>query len=399
MAVYKRTWQTKQGEQFCWVCDYFARDPETNKLERVRETFERKGDADARWLEVHPRSRRGRANARSRKLTVKQAAQIWLDAVRVGRNGHDPAEPSTLRQYQTHVDLHIVPFFTGDKLTDLTAPRAATFRDHLLAKVSRPLAKKVLTSFKSMLREAESRGLISANPASTITIAGNGNSRHKEAVTIPGKADITAILTKLDELASQQNQERAKTWRRWRALVNTAIYTGMRASELRGLPWSNVNLKAGTITVKQRADETGKIGAPKSASGRRVIDIPAPLVKLLRTWRLECPKGKLDLVFPNWQGNVESHANITNRCWHPLLRHARVVDGDGALRFNFHSLRHFRASLLIADGANAKEVQTELGHATIQITLDLYTHLFTDDEAGAERKARAERLAASLGVA
>ncbi len=54
---------------------------------------------------------------------------------------------------------------------------------------------------------------------------------------------------------------------------------------------------------------------------------------------------------------------------------------------------------MIESGATAKEVQIELGHATIQITLDLYTHLFKDDEAGAARKARAEMLASSLGVA
>ena len=117
---------------------------------------------------MHPKSKGGRANASARKLTVKQAAEIWLDAVRLGRNGREQgAEPSTLRQYRGHVDLHIVPFFVGEKLSDLTATRVTAFSDHLLGKLSRPLARKVLVSFKSILRECQSRDLISANPGST----------------------------------------------------------------------------------------------------------------------------------------------------------------------------------------------------------------------------------------
>lgn len=396
MAVYKRKWRTKRGERHSWVCDFFARDPDSGKLERVRETFDKKGEAEARWLEVHPKSQRGRANAKSRKLTVKQAAEIWHEAVKIGRNGHEPAEASTLRQYRTHIDLHIVPQFQGEKLSDLTAPRVAAFRDHLLASMSRPMAKKVLTSFKSILREADARGLISGNPGSSIRIAGNGG-RHKKHILLPEKAEVAALLRTANELAEQPNAARAKAWRRWRAFISTAVETGMRASELRGLAWGQVDLRAGTIAVAQRADETGEIGSPKSEAAKRVIDVPTALVALLRSWKLECPKG--ELVFPNWQGNVESHANITNRCWHPLLRHAGLVTPDGKPKYNFHSLRHYRASLLIDDGASAVEVRDELGHATIQITLDLYSHLFRDDEAGAARKARAERLASTPGVA
>ena len=95
-------------------------------------------------------------------------------------------------------------------------------------------------------------------------------------MAIPSKADVKAIMAKLDEWATD------KTWRRWRALLATAIYSGFRASELRGLPWDAVDLKAGTITVKQRADERGVIGSPKTLSSRRTISIPSFLVTMLR---------------------------------------------------------------------------------------------------------------------
>ena len=102
---------------------------------------------------------------------------------------------------------------------------------------------------------------------------------------------------------------------------------------------------------------------------------------------MECPAG--ELAFGNSKGNPESLPNIFNRAWVPVqiaaLRKAKC---------NFHGLRHFRASLLIADGANPKDIQTEMGHASIAITYDLYGHLFQDDDADKRRSERAERLPA-----
>ena len=127
-------------------------------------------------------------------------------------------------------------------------------------------------------------------------------------------------------------------------------------------------------------------------------------------WKAECPPGAL--AFPNWKGHVESLANIHTRCWKPLQLAAglsvqrkdqqgdaiRDEEGKPILnpKYNFHSLRHFRASLLIADGANPKEVQVEMGYSTIAVTYDLYGHLFKDDAADKLRRERAERLHITL---
>jgi integrase len=172
-------------------------------------------------------------------------------------------------------------------------------------------------------------------------------------------------------------------------MVATAIHTGIRASELRGLPWSSVDLKHGKIKIVQRADENGVIGKTKSKAGKRTINIPGDLVQILREWKLESVGH--GLVFPTSSGKPESLPNIYNRCWKPLLEAARMPG-----RYNWHSLRHFHASLLIDDGANPKEVQVELGHASIKITYDIYGTLFRDEAADKSRKERADRLAGKL---
>ena len=162
-----------------------------------------------------------------------------------------------------------------------------------------------------------------------------------------------------------------------------------------GLPWDAVNLKAGTITVKQRADERGVIGSPKTVASRRTISIPSFLVTMLREWKIECAPGPL--VF----GNIARQSS--NAIRHSSPRHgvhyrvaAKITKADGSPRLNFHCLRHFRASMLIADGANPKEVMVEMGHSNIAMTYDLYGHLFTDDDADTRRAERAERLAILL---
>ena len=121
----------------------------------------------------------------------------------------------------------------------------------------------------------------------------------------------------------------------------------MRASELRGLTWDDVDFERKATHVRQRANLWGEIGAPKSAAGDREIPMSPMVVNALREWRLACPKGPLNLVFPNGAGKVESHANIANRGFYALQTRAGIVDEDGKPKYGLHALRHFFASWAI----------------------------------------------------
>jgi len=121
----------------------------------------------------------------------------------------------------------------------------------------------------------------------------------------------------------------------------------MRLSELRGLRWGDVDLEAGQIHVRQRADAWRRIGAPKSKAGSRDIPLAPIVVNTLKQWQTECPKGELDLVFPNTLGNVETMTNIHARCWVPLQLKCGLTDEGGRARYKFHMLRHAAASMFI----------------------------------------------------
>jgi integrase len=193
---------------------------------------------------------------------------------------------------------------------------------------------------------------------------------------------------------------------RYRPLLVTAVFTGMRASELRGLRWSDIDLRERVVHVRQRADKYHMIGMPKSDAGQRTIPVGINLVTTLREWKQACPKGDLDLVFPNGEGNIEWHANIIKRGLIPPQVKAGLVIETGekdeesapiveAKYTGLHSLRHFFASWCInlpnhgGLGLPPKVVQEHMGHSSITMTMDTYGHLFPATD-GSDALAAAE---------
>jgi integrase len=152
-------------------------------------------------------------------------------------------------------------------------------------------------------------------------------------------------------------------------------------SELLGLRWSDVDLKTDELHVRQRVDRFGKIGPPKSDSGTRTIPFGADLALALKTWKLACPKGEPDLVFPSREGTVSRYRNFVDTL-EPIFKAARVLDKKGRPKYAPHAFRLFFASWCINPKDRggrelpAKVVQQWLGHSSITMTLDVYGHLF-----------------------
>jgi integrase len=377
MSVRKRTWTTRKGEQKeSWIVDYIDQGGD-----RHIQTFTRKKDADDFHATVRVDVSKGIHTPQSKSLTVAEAADDWLKYGELEKR-----ERSTLDQYRTHVRNHINPRIGGEKVAKLTTPRIQAFRDDLLASLSRAQAKKVLTSLKSLLKDAQRRGNVAQNVALGVSIKRDNRTKLKlkVGVDIPNPDEIKRVV-------------HAATGR-VRPFLITVIFTGLRSSELRGLRWVDVDLKNAELHVRQRADRYSEIGKPKSESGERVIPLPPMVVNTLKEWRLACPKGELDLVFPNTLGKIWDHADIVSHHLWRVMVAAGVVDAKGEAKYTgLHSLRHFYASWLInrkKDGGlelPIKTVQQRLGHSSIVMTSDVYGHLFPSGDDGSEM-AEAERL-------
>ena len=369
-SIRKRTWNKGDETRTAWVADYFDQGGK-----RHLKTFATRKAADDWLVKARDEVARGVHTAENASITVGEAADLWLQRCELER-----LERSTLRQYRTHVDLHIRPRIGGEKLARITTPKVEAFKDQLAGSLSRAMAGKVLTSLKSIISEAQRRGMVAHNVAAPVRIrtSARENGRLMVGRDIPTKAEVQALI--------------AEAKGRWRPFFVTAIFAGMRASELRGLTWNDVDFDRKVIHVRQRANLWGEIGAPKSAAGDREIPLAPMVVSALREWRLACPQGPLGLVFPNGRGRVESHANILNRGWYPLQVVAGVAEpamseaGDPVLgddgkqamqaKYGLHSTRHFFASWIIERGFSPKRCQVLLGHSSIQMTFDVYGHLF-----------------------
>jgi integrase len=373
MAVRKRSWVTRAGEhRKAWIVDY----ADAAGVRRI-ETFARRRDADARAAAIDVDLRRGVHTAVTASPTVAQAAQDWLAAVALrGR------ERATLKGYREHVELHINPTLGTMKLAALTTPKVVAFCEALQARKSRLLARKVLASVKAILRDAQRRGTVAQNVAAAVSIELDHRRRPLEVgVDIPTPNEVRNIL--------------AAVTPRWRPLLVTAVFTGLRASELRGLRWTDVDFKKGELGVRQRADRYNSIGQPKSRAGTRIIPLGPMVVNTLREWKLARPAG--EFVFGTRTGRPIHHRNILRSALLPAQVAAGMVGADGGPKYTgLHALRHFYASVCInrkVDGGlelPLKVVQARLGHASIQMTADRYGHLFPRGDDGAELAA-AER--------
>jgi integrase len=384
MSVRKREWTTAKGEaKSAWVADY------VDQLGKRRlKTFDRKKDADAFAATASVEVREGTHTAASASVTVAEAAREWLTTA-----DETGLERATRAQYKQHVDLHIVPLIGRHKLSQLTVPGIREFESRLRTDGrSETMVRKIVGSLSSILSDAQERGRVARNvvremkgrrkPGKDRRAEARRKGKLKVGVDIPTREEVRAILGAVEG--------------RWRPLLLTAVFTGLRASELRGLSWDNVNLDKAELHVRERADRYNDLGRPKSEAGDRTVPLTPQLVNTLKAWKLQT--GGKGLVFGNGRGNVESLGNIINRGMVPPQLVAGVTvpvlgEGKPAVRAKYtgmHALRHFYASWCInpksAGGLelSPKVVQERLGHSSIQMTLDVYGHLFPRGDDSAE---------------
>ena len=395
MSIRQRKWTWKGHERKAWVLEY--RD---GAGKRRLKTFRTKRDAIDYAATARVDIKHGTHVADAESLTVRAAGMLWL-----ATGEENGLERSTRTRNKQHLDLHIIPFIGATKLNKLTVPAVRTFETTLRTNGRSPaLTRMVLSSLGALVGDAQERGLALRNSVRGLRrqrrkAPGRHKAKLAVGVDIPTPAEIRALLK--------------AALGGWHAFFSVAALAGLRGSELRGLRWPDIALGAATITVRQRADAWGEIGSLKSEAGYRTIPVSPMVVKALREWKLACPKGDDELVFPNGRGRVESHQNIVQRAWYPLQLRAGVAvpkldqdgkpieDEDGQVVMKpkypgLHALRHFYCSWCAARlqdgglGLPLKTVQDRMGHSTLAMTADRYGHLFPSQD-DAEVLATGER--------
>ncbi len=380
MSIRKRSWKNTKGERkLAWQVDY--RD---NSGVRRSKQFARKKDAEAWFTSAAWQVSQGIHMADSQTITVEEAVTDWLNCAE-----NEGLERSTLTSYEATARLHIIPLLGKAKLSKLSRPMIEKFRDELLRTRSRSMAQRAVRYLVQILNEANRRGVIAVNPAKGVTV----KQERKKPVVVPSKEELRAIIAVC-------NVEE-------RAFFMIAIFTGLRASELRGLVWSNIDFNCKTLHVSQRADAWSQIGPPKSNAGNRTIPLSERTLNALKEWKLACPLSESALVFPTKNGKPQSYSNLTKRKVLPVQVKAGVaspsldqcgnvlMDKDGIAimkgKYGLHAFRHAAASAWIDQNIDLKRLQSWMGHENIQITIDTYGHLMHDSVKDAAFVAASEK--------
>jgi integrase len=291
-----------------------------------------------------------------------------------------------------HLEHHLKPFFGETRINRITFDSVEQLIIHLSDKEKTkpkrkkeipgekekahqpekkaPIAldtqRKILITLGSIMTYATRKRYIDYNPVRDVEKP-KGQSEHD------GDGDLNILNPEQIRLLLEHTPEI-----RYRTLFMTAALTGMRQGELFGLKWTDMDWINRQAHVN-RTFNHGRFYEPKTKGSKRKIDLAPQLVTHLKEWRLGCPKGEIDLVFPNEDGKPLSPINMVRRKYEPALKAA------GLQRIRFHDLRHTFASLLIDQGEHPKYIQSQMGHASINITMDTYGHLMksTNEDAAA----------------
>jgi integrase len=305
------------------------------------ETFTSKGAAD-RWLaSVVTEQAQGKwVDPRAGEVPLRRFAEQWL-------RGKASLAPKTCELYEYLLNQLILPSLGDVQLGDLTPARVRAWRAGLL-RAERPGASTIAKAYRllsAMMSTAVVDGFVARNPC---VEKGAGVERAPEmAIATPEQVGAIAAAVEPG----------------YRALVLTAAYAGCRWGELVGLRRKNLDLERGTLTVAEQVVELrgGHLltREPKSASGRRVVHLPAGLIHELEAHLAGfVSPGREALVFTSGTGGPLRQSNFRNRHWLPALRAA------GVDKLRFHDLRHVAGTLATVSGATIREVQARLGHAS-----------------------------------
>jgi integrase len=301
------------------------------------------------------RSRSDSSVATSREPTFAAVAQDWFARQRNLR-------PTTGARYENDLRLHLLPRFGDRSIGGLDEDDIVSLIDDMLqAGYAATSIRNCLTPLRRIFRFAVRRGLAERNPVTMLE-------RHE----IPHLPRRDLRLLDSESIARLL----AAATPRYRTLLATAIFTGLRQGEVLGLTWEEVDFERGFIRVRKSVDRSGQRVPPKtSAAVRDVVMMPA-LAELLAEHhacsRFNSPS---DYVFASLRGTPLGHRNVAQRGFDAAAARAGF-NRPGQRKMNFHDMRHLYASLLIGQGANVTFVSRQLGHANPAITLAIYAHLF-----------------------
>jgi integrase len=336
----------KKGKSYYVV--FRVTDPKTKlKKQKWIAVGKKKKDAEEKFAEFVGDVNSG-VYRDTKKATFAEFSERWLNIY-----AEMKTKPSTFKSYKDIISNHLIPYMGDYHLRDIDTSLLQEYVALRLKKVKPKTVINELVPVKEMFKHAVKWGYLKTNPA--------------EGVERPRvEKEEMQVLTP-DEV--KQFLEHVTL--RYRTFFLTAILTGLRRGELLGLQGEDIDWNHNQIHVR-RSLWKGQIVSPKTKSSVRRVDTTPTLAQELRRHKLSCSIEDSGFVFCNSEGKPLDPDSLVKRQFLPALKRA------GVKRVRFHDLRHLNVALRLEQGQNIKYIQNQLGHASIQTTIDRYGHLLRE---------------------
>lgn len=346
----------KDKQRDSWYYEATLGVDEKGKRIRKKKRFDTKKEAQQALADLLSAANKGEYVEPS-KVLYRDYLNDWLESKKIS------VRESTWKSYSDWVRLHIIPALGDLEISKITPQRVEKFMLDLgKNNYAGSTMQKIHTIIKDSLNKAERWQMVSKN---VVDLVDRPKASKEEMLVWDNEQSLSFL-------------KHAKSDRLYIAFL-LALTTGMRQGEILGLRWKDVDLENGIVYVKQTLSHDGQriSPLPKTAAGRRSITVPSEVISdlikhklMISSERRACGSGYKDnnLVVCTTLGTPQSPRNL-NRTFQRLLKSVDVP------KIRFHDLRHTHATLLLVQGVNPKVVSERLGHATIKITLDTYTHV------------------------
>ena len=305
--------------------------------------------------------------------SYEEVAQLWWESYQ------HTVKPNTQDSVKRLLSNHVIPLFGSYKLDKLTAPIIQRIVNQLALRANKREEgaflhyDKIHALNKRILQYAVTMQIIDINPARE-AILPRKIKKGRNKVKHFNNLELKQFLSYLEEanLAIYRNIYEI-------TLYKFLLATGCRINEALALHWSDIDLHNATVNITKTLNHLGEINSPKSEASYRTIDIDPQTIKVLKVYqkrqRQEAWKlGRTEtVVFSDFIHKYPNNKTLATRL-NTRFKHAGVPN------IGFHGFRHTHASLLLNSGIPYKELQHRLGHSTLAMTMDTYSHLSKEKE-------------------
>ena len=301
--------------------------------------------------------------------TYKELASLWWESYK------HTVKPNTQLNVRRLLDNHILPLFGAYKLDKLTTPLIQDVINKLADKTNKGEEGAFLyydslhALNKRILQYGVVMQAIPFNPAREVILPRNTQKAKREKVKHFENQELKKFLDYLDSL----NLDKFRYYYE-NTLYKFLLATGCRINEALALSWSDIDLENSVVHITKTLNYKQETNSPKSKSSLRDIDIDQATVSMLKQYRLRQTKesrkiGKSEsIVFSDFIHEYPNNRTLQTRL-RTHFKRAKVTN------IGFHGFRHTHASLLLNSGIPYKELQHRLGHSTLSMTMDVYSHL------------------------